>query len=480
MAVTRTKKEDSQKVEKKVKVVKTYPLTAAQKMHHRWIREYGTQQVSGLSIVAALKTDMDFEVMESCIREEMKRYGCMRVQFTKPDENGDVRQYLVDADKREIPVRDLSAMTMDEADNTMQQWAYQTFDGDDIPMCEIFLMKLPEGYNGFFLHMDHRLIDSCGVSVMTGDIMALYTHYKYGADAPAPLADYEEVLQNDLSKAVNEKRFAKDKKFWDDMLDKYGEPIYSDIQGKSVLEASRKKHKMKNLNAADIERKKLFVAVKDYKLEPEAALQLISFCESNQLSMTNLLLLGLRTYLSKQNDGQEDITIENFISRRSTKDEWTSGGSRTIMFPCRTVISGDTLFMDAAYEIQNLQNRIYMHSNYDPANIYEEIRKRYGTPEDTTYVSCYLTYQPMPVKMENPFLKDIPLHAKWFANGAATKKMYLTVSHTEDGGMNFSYHYQTVQLCEKDMELLHYYLMRIIFRGVEKSDRTISEIIDMV
>ena len=40
------------------------------------------------------------------------------------------------------------------------------------------------------------------------------------------------------------------------------------------------------------------------------------------------------------------------------------------------------------------------------------------------------------------------MHSKWFANGAATKKMYLTVSHTEDGGMNFSYHYQTVKLTE--------------------------------
>jgi hypothetical protein len=58
--------------------------------------------------------------------------------------------------------------------------------------------------------------------------------------------------------------------------------------------------------------------------------------------------------------------------------------------------------------------------------------------------------------------------------------MYLTVSHTEDGGMNFSYHYQTVKLTEKDMELLHYYLMRILFRGIEQPERTVGEIIDMV
>ena len=30
-----------------------YPLTAAQKMHHNWIMDYGTQQVSGVSVVAS-------------------------------------------------------------------------------------------------------------------------------------------------------------------------------------------------------------------------------------------------------------------------------------------------------------------------------------------------------------------------------------------------------------------------------------------
>ena len=69
----------------------------------------------------------------------------------------------------------------------MQQWAYETFDGDNIPMCEFTMLKLPEGYNGFFVHMDHRLIDSCGLVVMIGDLFQLYTHYKYGTAYPCLL-----------------------------------------------------------------------------------------------------------------------------------------------------------------------------------------------------------------------------------------------------------------------------------------------------
>lgn len=457
-----------------------YPLTAAQKIHHNWIRTYKTQQVSGVSVVASLQSPVDFGLLKKCIQLELERYGCMRVRFTKPDEKGEVKQYIVKKDARDIPFKDLSGMSMADADHLMQQWAYETFDGDDIPLCDVTMLRLPEGYNGFFIHMDHRLIDSCGLVVMINDLMQLYTHYRFGAKFPAELADFENVLEKDLKKANNEKRFAKDKKFWDDQLDELGEPLYSDIQGPSVLEEARKRHGNKNLRAADIELENLFVEVKDYYLEPEPTKNLMDFCMNHQLSMTNLLLLSIRTYLSKVNDGQEDITIQNFISRRSTHDEWTSGGSRTIMFPCRTVISPDTDFLSAAYEIQNMQNKIYMHSNYDPALIEEEMRRRYHTPEHTTYESCYLTYQPMPVKMDNPHLVNIPQHSKWFANGAATKKMYLTVSHTEYGGMNFSYHYQTAHLVEHDMELLYYYMMRILFKGIAHPDLSIGEIMEQV
>lgn len=457
-----------------------YPLTAAQKMHHNWIQKYQTQQVSGVSVVASLQSPLDFGLLKKCIQLEIERYGCMRIRFTKPDEKGEVKQYLVEQDTRDIPLKDLSGMSMQQADALMQQWAYETFDGDDIPLCDVTMLRLPEGYNGFFIHMDHRLIDSCGLVVMINDLMQLYTHYRFGAAYPQDLADFETVLEKDLKRANNEKRFAKDKKFWDDQLNALGEPLYSDIQGPSVLEAARKKHKNPMLRAADIELKNLFVEVKDYQLEPEPTKNLIDFCMNHQLSMTNLLLLGIRTYLSKVNNGQEDITIENFISRRSTHDEWTSGGSRTIMFPCRMVISPETDFLSAAYEIQNVQNRIYMHSNYDPALIEEEMRRRYHTPENTTYESCYLTYQPMPVQVDNPHLAGIGQHAKWFANGAATKKMYLTVSHTANGGMNFSYHYQTAQLEEHDMELLYYYMMRILFKGIAEPDMSIGEIMEQV
>ena len=458
-----------------------YPLTPAQNMHHQWIMEYGTQQVSGVSIVAAVKANVDFKLLTKCINMEYERYACMRLQFTKPDKEGNVKQYLAKHEPEEFPVINLTDKAdMKEADSVMQQWAYLTFEGDNVPMCEIKLVDLPKGYRGFFVHMDHRLVDSSALAVMVKDIFALYLHYQFGASFPKELVDYKKVLEKDIKKATDEKRRDKDRRFWNSHFDKYGEPLYSDIQGPSVLEAARKRHNNPALRSVDIERKELFVTVKDYYLENHAAKRLYNFCTQQNVSMTNFLLLVLRTYLSKVNNRQEDITIENFISRRSTHDEWSSGGSRTICFPCRTVISEDTEFLEALYEIQNTQNGIYLHANYDPVFIREEMKRRYNTPDNTTYVSCYLTYQPIMAYASADKLKNTPMHIEWFANGAATKKMYLTVSPNEKGELKFSYHYQTVELSEHDIELLYYYMMRIAFMGIEDSHLSIGQIMDSV
>lgn len=459
---------------------KLYSLTAAQNMHYRWIKTYNTQQVSGVSIVAALKLEMDFSLLKKCISMEIKRYKCLGLRFTAPLPNGEIKQYLNTTAPRSIKLLKLDEVSFEKADATLQNMAYKTFDGDDIPMYEFFFVMLPEGYNGFFVHMDHRLIDSCGLAVMVKDIINLYSHYKYGKPYPEDLADFETVLESDLSKAGNEKRFAKDQKFWNDQLDSLGEPLYSDITGPGPLEKSRQKHNDPKLRSCDIEKDNLFVTVKDYELEKEPTERLLNFCSENRISFNNLLLLSLRTYLSKVNGGQEDITIQNFIARRSTRDEWTSGGSRTIMFPCRTVIPNSTGFLEAAKHFSLVQNNVYLHSNYDPALIYDEIKKRYNTPDDTTYESCYLTYQPMNITADNPDLKDIPVYFKWYANGAATKKMYLTITHTSSAGLNFSYHYQTAHLVEKDIELLYYYMMRILFMGIQNPDISLNEIIEKV
>ena len=459
---------------------KLYPLVGAQMMHQRWIQDYGTQKVANLSTCAALQSPLDFGLLKKCILLELERSECLRVRFTAPDKDGNVFQYISDEFPIDIPLKDLTQISMSEADAMMQEWAYRTFDDPDIPMYEFVMLQLPNGFNGFFLHTDHRLVDSCALTVLINDLMQLYCHYRFGSAYPQPLASFQESLEKDIAREENPKRLAKDQSFWKECLEQAGEPIYSDIRGLKVLQACRHERNDKSLRAVDRVTDDLHVDVRDFRLAADATQNLMDFCLNHEVSMTNLILLGLRTYLSKMNAGQEDISIQNFISRRSTHAEWTSGGSRVMYYPCRTFISPDTEFLDAAREVQSVQNRIYMHSNYSIAALEDQIQEMYPHPDMTCYESVWLTYQPLPVRFDNEHLEGVPIKTTWYPNGAATKKIYLTVSHTPDGGLNFSFHYQTAVHNGHEMEVFYYYLMRILFKGIAEPDMTIGDIIQTV
>ncbi len=460
--------------------MKTYPLAGGQNLHQRWITEYQTQQVSNVSCVASLQAPLDFGLLKKCIQLEYDRSECLRIQFPEPAADGPQLQYIAPSHPGDIPFRDLSGLTMDEARHMMQQWAYETIDGYDRPMCDILMLKLPEGFDGFYIHADHRLLDAIGLGTVISDIIRLYCHYRFGSEMPAAPASFTEQLEKDLKKASSPKRFQKDCDFWDETFDRLGEPLYSDIQGLKILQESRAAHGDKKMRSADIELKDTHVEAADFYLEKDSAKGLVDFCLNHQISITNFLLLGLRTVLSKFNAGQEDITIKNFISRRSTQSEWTSGGSRTVCFPCRTVISPDTEFLDAVYTVQDVQSSVYMHSNMDPTLLEDRIHQRFGTPEFTDYTSVWLTYQPAPLQLSDEHIDHLARYIEWFPNGAATKKVYLTVSHTADGRMCFSFHYQTAHLTEQDMEVMYYYLMRILFKGIAEPDLTVGQIMEQV
>ena len=152
-----------------------------------------------------------------------------------------------------------------------------------------------------------------------------------------------------------------------------------------------------------------------------------------------------------------------------------------LSFPLRTIISPDTEFLDALYELQNVQNKIYLHCNYDPVAVDNMLKELYGAPDDTEYISMSLTYQPMPVRMQNEHLAGIKTRSVWYPNGAATKKIYLTVTHSSnDLGLIFDYHYQKAVLSYDDIQKLYYYMMKMMFRGVEEPDVTIGELISTV
>lgn len=463
-----------------MKSYELFPLTAAEKLQQKIIDEFHCPQAVNIGVCMSLQIPLDFKVLETCIRIEYQRCDSLRLRFTRPDGNGEMKQYIIEEDLPEIRHIDFSSFSTEEALAEMNRWTEIPFDRYHSRMNEFIMLTLPDGYHGIYLRIDHLLTDSCGVIAMANDVMELYCHFVFGTALPAPMLSYRDAALKDLEKEADPVRTAKDAAFWEAQA-AIGEPIFTSITGPDKLAASRLRHGNPSLRAADRQMTDLRVGQTSYFLEPDACQRLLNFCEAHQVSMTNLLLMGLRTYLSKTNCFEKDISIRNYVSRRTSRLSRKSGGSRIHSFPCRTILEPELSFLDGIRTIQHLQNEVYRHANYDSGKALMAYQNRYHTPEKMTYESISLTYQPIPVQLQNPCLKNIPYHTHWFTNGTAIQELYLTVMNLASGrGMEFYFKYQLAQVSAHDVELLYYYLMRILFTGIEHPEIPIGELMRAV
>ena len=270
----------------------------------------------------------------------------------------------------------------------------------------------------------------------------------------------------------------KDREFFEKLISS-SEPIFTDIYGPGKLKEERKKKKNPKLRAATNTSDNVDANLGNFHLEEEATQKLLKFCEENHVSMTCLLLMGLRTYLQKENN-QNDVSVNTTIARRATLSEKRCGGTRIHSFPFRTIVSKTDTFLEGIYKIRDLQNQYFRHASYSPSEFYAFRKNYYHLENGQTYEGLALTYQPLAMKYDGPGLDklgDIQYDVKRYSNGAAAHTLYLTVSHRPDGGLDFCFEHQTGVVTPEKLEEIYYYLCRIMFRGIEDASRTVGEII---
>ncbi len=458
---------------------KVYPLTTAQKFHFFYLNFCPKKEVLNIGTSLTIQVDLDWNVLRECIYKAYERNECMRVRFTC-DKDGTWYQYVVEKEDREIDFVDFTGKTMEEAEQTMRTWTRVPFVEEDIPMNKVTMIKTPDGFCGVYLLADHRMMDAQSLIGFLRDIIELYSNRMY-EDVPYPkdMSSYIEQIEKDL-KYEGSKAQARDEAFFHKLIEE-SEPIYNGIDGMGRLEMERERSGNPNLRAAVNVSDSVDADIDTFHLEEEPTKRLMDFCEKYHVSLTCLLLMGLRTYFQKMN-GNDDVSINTAIARRATLKEKKSGGTRIHSFPFRTIISPDRTFLDGIYEIRDRQNELFRHANYDPVAYFAHRSKVYPNAPGQTYEPMSLTYQPMTLQDEGlEKLGGIQYKTKWYSNGATTQGMYLTVMHRpEDNGLDFNFEHQIRAVSRKQLEYLYYYLCKIMFKGTEKPDLSIGEIIKLI
>lgn len=453
-----------------------YPLTASQRMLQQAVEEFGTAQVLTIGVCISIHIPVDFSLLKKCLTEEVRRLECLRIQFTKGDRDGKILQYIVPESSPSITYQNLKDKSAAEIKSLMTSWSASGFEKPDEPLLRFVMVSLPHGWNGVYLCIDHRIMDSLGLIFMMNDTYGLYCHYLYGAAVPAMPASYEEVLLSDLKREKDTGRIEKDLAFWKQQLSA-GEPFYTDINGPKILEQSRIRHEYPSLRAADRIIQPMDGEMERFTLSKKETTGLQSYCRKQSVSLTNLFLMSMRTALSFANGGEQDISIRNYVARRSKRQSRSSGGCRIHCYPCRTVISPDTSFRDGIRQIRTYQNGIYRHSDLDPSLVDKLISETFGTPPFTTYEGAALTCQPLPLSVSNPALKHIPLKIDWFSSRADIQKLYLTVMQTSASHeMDFYFKYQKAGLEKSEIRRFYSLLLKILSIGTLDDSITVKEL----
>lgn len=456
-----------------------YPLTAAQRVHNFSRLSCPYHQLLNIGTGLYIQQDVDFSLLKEAIYDAYSRLDSMRLRFLQ-DENGDVYQYLVPFEDRDIQLVDFSHWREEDAHNEMRKWTAIPLKRFHSPMNQIVMIKLPDGYNGIYSKMDHMTMDSSSIITFYTDILQLYCAKRYGTEMPKPMQSYIKALERDLAYEANSSARQRDEKFWMNEIAK-SEPMYTDFNGMGRLITQRRESGNPNQRSASIASSSPEASISVYHLEKEPSDRLMQFCEENHVPMVCLLLMGLRTVLSKFNNNEKDVSIKSCVARRGTLLEKRSGGTRIHFFPMRTIMEPELTFLEGLHMIQEEQNRIFRHANFDPVEQMVRRTKYWNSTPNTSYESLSLTYQPMSLRQNAEKVPDIPYKSFWYTNGVAAQPLYLTVMHrVEDNGLNFNFEYQKDAVTDYEMEYLYYYLCRVLFRGIENSNRTIGEILEMI
>ena len=203
-----------------------YPLTVAQKFHFFYQNFCPKKEVLNIGTTLTIETDLDWDVLKKSIYEAYSRCESMRVRFAA-DKEGNWYQYVVDKEERDIEFADFSGKTMEEADAVMQAWTEVPFERADSPMNRIVMIKMPDGYNGLYLLVDHMTMDAQSLICFFKDIIEIYCNAMYeGVPYPKPMASYIEQIKRDLAYEADSPAKKRDEEFFHRIIES-SEPIYN-------------------------------------------------------------------------------------------------------------------------------------------------------------------------------------------------------------------------------------------------------------
>jgi hypothetical protein len=446
-----------------------YPLTSSQ--HTLFLaRKYSIHKsITNVPTSIIVKDDLDLDLLEDAVRKAITRWDVFGLRLVK--EGSQQKQYFGEREVEYIGQLDFTGKTREEMTKKLEKLGSKKLDVYEAPLARIYIMKTPEGYGGIFSVISHMIMDSWSISMFYKDCFDIYFSMAKGTPFPKDIRDYENVLKKEIAYRQSD-QYQKDVDYWTEDNNSE-EPIYTDLTGDG-LEKFRKKKKDNSLRHNGIFYIRNTAQLDMHWLEKDKVEPMAHFIEEHQFpSMQVLFQMGLRTYLAKVNNHEEDISYYNVCARRGTLEEKRTGGTRVHFITFRTIMPKETTFLDGCRMLYDKQNELYRHADFPPMEMLDIEQRIRGLNQSGTYRSLSMTYQPVAMKLE----EDVEIETRWYSNGAVASPFYLTIMDGDGtGGFKCYYEYMSNIISEETIKDLHRYMTKVMVEGAKNPDITLDEL----
>ncbi len=453
-----------------------YPLSGAQTLTWYQLQYSPNKRLMQIPIYVTVNRELDIELLKKAIEIEHERNDCLRERFVMQDDK--CMQYFIPETKASIlETVDFTGKTKKAQDRYFEDDVNKVQDFMNGDVCHFMVFKTYDGGTGIYMMASHMIMDASAVVITVKDIFEVYLALEEGRELPKPLAAFEDCLKKDLKYSENEEAQKKDTEFFQKYYTDFGEPIYAGVAGIKKLKKQRKMFRNKNMRAIlptyALSKK---MSSESMVLSNEKLNKITAMCEERRLDFSSLLQLAIRSYASKVNDYEKDVTYIWICNNRATLADKRSGGCRMLSQTVCTRITEDMTAAEAVNSLAESNMAIMRHINFSGLKAIFMMRSLFKTVDNGNYSAYWYTY--LPVKFDLP--EGWEIDYKWYNPGHALPLYIFITPDIKGNGLRFNYEYRPVHIKKRSILALHKSVEKILDAVVENPDITIGEILHNV
>ncbi len=411
-------------------------------------------------------SDISEERLLDAIRISGERLPYCRVRLHDMDD-GSCMQYCSEEAPDPVEIIDLSQGTEEELESLKLQWQKENFPNNqrDVQLYRFRLIRMPGGKHVLHLVVHHFIMDAFSMMNTVRYVDAVYSALSRGEQLP-PEAPLPWKLLEEENAYFGSKKEERDGQWWRAQYET--EPMFCSVNGLGGPEYVEGKRYGRKQSF-----EQMFTELLRMRIPKELVDQVNASAAERKLSPQVYYMLALRSYLAHVNKS-DDVMVVTPMAMRSTLYQKSAGFSIAKTAPVRMAFPSDLPFGEALNRVAAAENEVYRHAHYEYFNLKADMFPRFEVPDDCTYDSVWLTYQPF-FKMGSSELRFV---AKMLDNGFVPIPLYMLVQPQDDTGDLYGIYCYALGYTKKEScEQLHAFMLRFLELGVAEPEQSLEELI---